>query len=152
VQRGHRHVQEPDHGARRGRAGRCRRLSRLQRAAHRPRRLLVLGDAAPAPAVVGRDRAVAGHDARVRPATADARDRGGQLTSAATADPRRAHATTRRGMNLEMWGWVYMRVSGVLLTILIFGHLFVILMVGEGIHGIDFAIVAGKFATPFWQW
>ena len=25
-------------------------------------------------------------------------------------------------------------------------------MVGEGIHGIDFAFVAGKFATPFWQW
>ena len=45
-----------------------------------------------------------------------------------------------------------MRVSGVLLVVLIFGHLFVNLMVGEGIHGIDFAFVAGKFATPFWQW
>ena len=41
-----------------------------------------------------------------------------------------------------------MRVSGVLLVVLIFGHLFVNLMVGEGIHGIDFAFVAGKFATP----
>ena len=25
-------------------------------------------------------------------------------------------------------------------------------MLGEGIHGLDFAFVAGKFATPFWQW
>ena len=41
---------------------------------------------------------------------------------------------------------------GVLLVVLIFGHLFVNLMLGEGIHGIDFAFVAGKFATPFWQW
>jgi succinate dehydrogenase / fumarate reductase membrane anchor subunit len=41
---------------------------------------------------------------------------------------------------------------GRLLVVLIFGHLFVNLMLGEGIHGIDFAFVAGKFASPFWQW
>ena len=71
----------------------------------------------------------------------------------AIADPRAPHATVRRsGPNLEKWGWIYMRVSGVLLVILIFGHLFVNLMVGEGIHGIDFAFVAGKYASPFWQW
>ena len=57
-----------------------------------------------------------------------------------------------RGRNLEMLGWLYMRISGVLLVVLIFGHLFVNLMLGEGIHGIDFAFVAGKFASPFWQW
>ncbi|MET0782323.1 MAG: succinate dehydrogenase hydrophobic membrane anchor subunit [Microbacterium sp.] len=69
------------------------------------------------------------------------------------ADPRAPHSTVRRkGPNLEKWGWIYMRVSGVLLVILIFGHLFVNLMVGEGIHGIDFAFVAGKYASPFWQW
>ncbi|KQZ84864.1 succinate dehydrogenase [Microbacterium sp. Root166] len=71
----------------------------------------------------------------------------------AIADPRAPRAAVRRkGPNLEKWGWIYMRVSGVLLVILIFGHLFVNLMLGEGIHGIDFAFVAGKFASPFWQW
>jgi succinate dehydrogenase / fumarate reductase membrane anchor subunit len=40
----------------------------------------------------------------------------------------------------------------VLLVVLIFGHLFVNLLTGDGIHQIDFAFVAGKFATPFWQW
>lgn len=45
-----------------------------------------------------------------------------------------------------------MRASGVLLIILIFGHLFVNLVLGEGIRQIDFAFVAGKYATPFWQW
>jgi succinate dehydrogenase / fumarate reductase membrane anchor subunit len=63
-----------------------------------------------------------------------------------------APARRRRGVNLEKWGWVFMRASGVVLIVLIFGHLFVNLMVGEGIHALDFAFIAGKFATPFWQW
>jgi succinate dehydrogenase / fumarate reductase membrane anchor subunit len=71
----------------------------------------------------------------------------------AIAEPRAPRSAVRRkGPNLEKWGWIYMRVSGVLLLVLIFGHLFVNLMTGDGIHQIDFAFVAGKFATPFWQW
>ena len=71
----------------------------------------------------------------------------------AIAEPRASRAPERRpGMNLEKGGWIFMRVSGVLLVVLIFGHLFVNLMLGEGIHAIDFAFVAGKFASPFWQW
>ena len=61
-------------------------------------------------------------------------------------------ARRQRGINLEKWGWLFMRGSGVLLVVLIFGHLFVNLMVGEGIHAVDFGFVAGKYATPFWQW
>jgi succinate dehydrogenase / fumarate reductase membrane anchor subunit len=53
--------------------------------------------------------------------------------------------------NFELWSWVFMRASGVLLLVLIFGHLFVNLMLGEGIHAIDFAFVAGKWSSPFWQ-
>lgn len=56
-----------------------------------------------------------------------------------------------RGVNWEKWGWIYMRVSGVLLLVLIFGHLFVNLMVGDGVHAIDFGFVGGKYASPFWQ-
>jgi succinate dehydrogenase / fumarate reductase membrane anchor subunit len=44
-----------------------------------------------------------------------------------------------------------MRVSGVLLVVLIFGHLFVNLVLGDGIKAVDFAFVAGKWANPFWQ-
>ncbi len=57
---------------------------------------------------------------------------------------------TRRGVNWEKWGWVYMRASGVVLVVLIFGHLFVNLVAGEGVKAIDFAFVAGKWADPFW--
>ena len=53
--------------------------------------------------------------------------------------------------NFEMIAWLFMRLSGVVLVILIFGHLFSNLMVGEGISGIGFGFVAGKWASPLWQ-
>lgn len=66
--------------------------------------------------------------------------------------PRSPYArTSRRGVNWEKAGWVYMRVSGVVLVVLILGHLFVNMMLGEGVKGIDFAFVAGKWTNPFWQ-
>ena len=64
--------------------------------------------------------------------------------------PRSLRAPRRRGINWEKWGWIYMRVSGVVLVVLIFGHLFVNLFTGEGVRAIDWAFVAGKFASPFW--
>lgn len=68
------------------------------------------------------------------------------------ADPRAPYQrqkTTRS--NFELYGWVFMRLSGAVLIVLIFGHLFVNLMVGTGVHAIDFAFVGGKLTNPFWQ-
>ena len=53
--------------------------------------------------------------------------------------------------NFELYSWLFMRMSGILLVALVIGHLFVNLMVGEGIHAVDFAFVAGKWSNPFWQ-
>ncbi len=64
--------------------------------------------------------------------------------------PRSPIRKDKRGINWEKWGWIYMRASGIVLIVLIFGHLFVNLMVGEGVKAIDFAFVAGKFTDPFW--
>lgn len=61
--------------------------------------------------------------------------------------PRRS----RKQANLEKWGWLFMRISGPLLVVLVFTHLVVNLVVGDGIKAIDFAFVAGKWADPFWQ-
>ncbi|MDI2099337.1 succinate dehydrogenase hydrophobic membrane anchor subunit [Ruicaihuangia caeni] len=69
-----------------------------------------------------------------------------------TIESPRAAAPRRKGANWEKWGWIYMRVSGVLLVVLIFGHLFTNLMVGDGISAIDFGFVGGKLSQPFWQW
>ena len=64
--------------------------------------------------------------------------------------PRSTPQRTARRFNIEKWGWIYMRASGVVLVVLIFGHLFVNLVAGEGVKAIDFAFVAGKLANPFW--
>src|SRR6266508_4568827 len=53
--------------------------------------------------------------------------------------------------NFELYSWLFMRLSGLALVVLVLGHLFVNLMLGEGIKAIDFAFVAGKWANPFWQ-
>ncbi len=70
--------------------------------------------------------------------------------AAPTIAPPRSKAVRSRG-NFELNSWLFMRGSGLLLLVLVFGHLFVNLMVGEGIHALDFAFVAGKWANPFWQ-
>ena len=59
--------------------------------------------------------------------------------------------TKKKATNWEKWGWIYMRVSGVLLVVLVFGHLFSNLMIGDGVHAIDFGFVGGKLANPFWK-
>jgi succinate dehydrogenase / fumarate reductase membrane anchor subunit len=56
-----------------------------------------------------------------------------------------------RGGTFEMAAWLFMRLSGVVLVVLIFGHLITNLLVGDGINAVDFGFVAGKWADPFWQ-
>ena len=55
---------------------------------------------------------------------------------------------SRRGANWEKYGWMFMRLSGAILVALIFTHLIANLVMGDGITGIDFAFVAGKWASP----
>ena len=64
--------------------------------------------------------------------------------------PRYTRNSSGRG-NFEMLAWLFMRVSGVILVVLIFTHLFMNLVVGDGIHAVDFGFVAGKWASPLWQ-
>lgn len=74
------------------------------------------------------------------------------MTTASIPAPRSEyirHKNTRS--RFELAAWLFMRVSGVVLIILIFGHLLVNMMLGEGVHGLDFGFVAGKWANPFWQ-
>ncbi|MCC9146057.1 MULTISPECIES: succinate dehydrogenase hydrophobic membrane anchor subunit [unclassified Arthrobacter] len=64
--------------------------------------------------------------------------------------PRYTRNASGRG-NFEMLAWLFMRVSGVILVVLIFTHLFMNLVLGDGIHAVDFGFVAGKWASPLWQ-
>jgi succinate dehydrogenase / fumarate reductase membrane anchor subunit len=73
------------------------------------------------------------------------------MTTETIEAPRSTRAPRRR-TNWEKWAWIYMRASGVLLIVLIFGHLFTNLIADKGgVKAIDFAFVAGKWASPFWQ-
>ncbi len=65
-------------------------------------------------------------------------------------DPKYNRARTSRN-SFEMMAWLFMRLSGVVLVVLIFGHLISNLLVGQGVHAIDFGFVAGKWAQPLWQ-
>lgn len=70
---------------------------------------------------------------------------------AMTIETPRAKTPAAKRTNWEKWGWIYMRVSGVLLLVLVFGHLFSNLMIGDGVHAIDFGFVGGKLSNPFWM-
>ena len=65
-------------------------------------------------------------------------------------DPKYSRARKSRG-SFEMISWLFMRLSGVVLVVLIFGHLFTNLLVGGGVKAIDFGFVAGKWADPVWM-
>jgi len=75
--------------------------------------------------------------------------RGPELTALSKRSP--YQRTSKARGNFELWSWIFMRGSGVLLLVLVFGHLFVNLVLGEGIKAVDFAFVAGKWSSPFWQ-
>ncbi|MER0242196.1 succinate dehydrogenase hydrophobic membrane anchor subunit [Streptomyces sp. 796.1] len=53
--------------------------------------------------------------------------------------------------NFELYGWLFMRLSGILLTVLVIGHLLIQLVIDGGVSRLGFAFVAGRWASPFWQ-
>ncbi|MFJ6003298.1 succinate dehydrogenase hydrophobic membrane anchor subunit [Arthrobacter sp. NPDC092385] len=64
--------------------------------------------------------------------------------------PGYSRTASSRG-NFEMFAWLFMRLSGAILLVLILVHLYMNLVAGDGITGIDFGFVAGKWASPVWQ-
>ena len=53
--------------------------------------------------------------------------------------------------NFEMQTWLFMRLSGIVLVVLVLGHLLIQLVLDGGVSKIGFAFVAGRWASPFWQ-
>lgn len=65
--------------------------------------------------------------------------------------PRSPRRPAARRSNFELYSWVFMRISGLLLVVLVLGHLFIMNILDGGVHRINFAFVAGRWASPFWQ-
>jgi succinate dehydrogenase / fumarate reductase membrane anchor subunit len=51
---------------------------------------------------------------------------------------------------LELYAWIFMRISGLALLFLALGHLLVMHIIHNVDH-IDFQFVAARYATPFWR-
>ncbi|MBX6341082.1 MAG: succinate dehydrogenase [Thermomicrobiaceae bacterium] len=62
----------------------------------------------------------------------------------------RAESRRVRGGNFELISWYFMRISGLLLLGLVFGHL-VAVHVATPIDNVDFQFVQNRYATPFWR-
>ena len=66
--------------------------------------------------------------------------------------PRAPRGRPRRGRtNTELYAWLFMRVSGVVLVVLVLGHLFIMNILDGGVQRVNFAFVAGRWSSPFWQ-
>jgi len=56
----------------------------------------------------------------------------------------------RPDSGLELYAWLFMRISGVVLLFMALGHL-AIMHIINNIEVINYAFVAKRFATPFWR-
>src|SRR5579863_10577947 len=59
-------------------------------------------------------------------------------------------ARPRPESGFELYAWVFMRLSGILLLVLALVHLFY-MHVLNNVMTIDFQFVARRYATPFWR-
>ncbi|MEU6771015.1 succinate dehydrogenase hydrophobic membrane anchor subunit [Streptomyces sp. NPDC046759] len=53
--------------------------------------------------------------------------------------------------NFELAAWLFMRLSGIVLVVLVLGHLLIQLVLDGGVSKVGFAFVAGRWASPWWQ-
>ena len=71
--------------------------------------------------------------------------------SPAIAPPRSRRRPAARRSNFELYSWLFMRISGLLLIVLVLGHLLIMNVLDGGVQRINFAFVAGRWSSPFWQ-
>jgi len=51
----------------------------------------------------------------------------------------------------EMWSWLFMRISGILLLVLAVGHVLIMHVLGGGVERVDFQFVKVRWDSPFWR-
>ena len=61
-----------------------------------------------------------------------------------------ALSRTRPSSSFELFSWFYMRISGVLISVLLLGHI-IIMHVLHHVDEIDYQFAAGRLANPFWR-
>lgn len=56
-----------------------------------------------------------------------------------------------RRTNFEMYSWLFMRISGIVLVFLVLGHLVIMNVLDGGVHRLNWGFVAGRWAQLHWQ-
>lgn len=56
----------------------------------------------------------------------------------------------RPGSGLELYSWLFMRLSGILLLLLALGHLAIMHLLNN-VEVINYAFVAARWASPLWR-
>ncbi len=64
---------------------------------------------------------------------------------------RKRPSSNRSKTNFEMYSWIFMRMSGLLLVVLVLGHLLIMNILDGGVQRVNFAFVAGRWSSPFWR-
>jgi succinate dehydrogenase / fumarate reductase membrane anchor subunit len=65
--------------------------------------------------------------------------------------PRTRRQRSRSRTNFELYGWLFMRISGIVLVVLVLGHLLIMNVLDGGVQRINWGFVAGRYASPFWR-
>jgi len=74
----------------------------------------------------------------------------------AASAPRPSGAGARSGRErpsggFELWAWLFMRISGIVLLFLAVGHVLIMHVLDEGIDRVNFDFVAVRWDDVFWQ-
>ncbi len=56
-----------------------------------------------------------------------------------------------RSSNFELNAWLFMRISGMVLVVLVLGHLLIMNILDGGVQRINWGFVAGRWSSPFWR-
>lgn len=51
----------------------------------------------------------------------------------------------------ELWTWLFMRISGIVLLVLAVGHVLIMHVVDEGVDRVNFAFIQLRWGSPFWK-
>jgi succinate dehydrogenase / fumarate reductase membrane anchor subunit len=52
----------------------------------------------------------------------------------------------------ELWMWLFMRISGIVLLVLAVGHTLIMHLPADGVERVDYNFVADRWASPLWDW
>jgi succinate dehydrogenase / fumarate reductase membrane anchor subunit len=73
------------------------------------------------------------------------------LVIEAPRNRRKRPSSQRSKTNFEMYSWIFMRMSGLLLFVLVLWHLLIMNVLDGGVQRVNFAFVAGRWSSPFWR-